>query len=101
MQQALGIDTPDSGVLSDNMVFASGATVPPGRFIQPRIETEIAFVMKAQLDGEVGRDDELAGTGHLPPWILDTRILRTDPSTGRSRIITDTVSDNAANAGIA
>jgi 2-oxo-hept-3-ene-1,7-dioate hydratase len=32
--------------------------------------------------------------------ILDTRILRADPATGQARIIVDTVSDNAANAGI-
>ena len=44
MQQALNITTPDSGILFDNMLFESGATVPAGRFIQPRIEAEIASV---------------------------------------------------------
>lgn len=102
MQDALGIDTPDSGVLYDNMQFETGATVPKGRFIQPRIEAEIAFVMKAPLSGNVTRDEVLAATDHVVPSleILDTRILRADPETGQSRIITDTVSDNAANAGI-
>ena len=38
MQAALSIDIPDSGVLLQSMVFANGATVPPDRFIQPRIE---------------------------------------------------------------
>ena len=52
MQSALNIDIPDSGVLLDDMAFDNGATVPPGRFIQPRIEAEIAFVMKAPLAGE-------------------------------------------------
>ena len=37
MQEALKIDTPDSGVLLDNMVFRDGATVPKSRFIQPRV----------------------------------------------------------------
>lgn len=46
MQYALKIDIPDSGVLFDDMVFEDGATVPADRFIQPRIEAEIAFVMK-------------------------------------------------------
>lgn len=102
MQDALGIDTPDSGVLYDDMLFQTGDTVPAGRFIQPRIEAEIAFVMKAPLGGEVTREDVLAATDHVCPSIeiLDTRIQRTDPATGRARIITDTVSDNAANAGI-
>ena len=102
MQDALGIDTPDSGVLYDDMLFQPGATVPAGRFIQPRVEAEIAFVMKATLDGEVTREDVLAATEAVAPSleILDTRILRNDPATGKARVIYDTVSDNAANAGI-
>ena len=103
MQEQLKIDTPDSGVLLDDMVFADGATVPKGRFIQPRVEAEIAFLMARDLSGpEASRDDVLQATAHVAPTleILDTRILRTDPATGRARIITDTVSDNAANAGI-
>lgn len=103
MQQALGITTPDSGVLLDDMLFADGAQVPRGRFIQPRIEAEIAFLMAAPLAGaDVTRDDVLAATAHVAPAleILDTRILRADPATGRARTIIDTVADNAANAGI-
>jgi 2-oxo-hept-3-ene-1,7-dioate hydratase len=103
MQQALNITTPDSGVLLDDMLFADGASVPRGRFIQPRVEAEIAFVMKAPLQGpQVTREDVLAATDHVVPSleILDTRIQRADPATGRTRTITDTISDNAANAGI-
>ncbi len=102
MQRALNIDTPDSGVLYDDMLFDHGATVPKGRFIQPRVEAEIAFVMKSALDGDVTRDDVLAATDYVAPSleILDTRILRKDPDSGQARIITDTVSDNAANAGV-
>lgn len=102
MQQALNIDTPDSGVLLDDMWFEDGAHVPRGRFIQPRIEAEIAFVTKAPLHGDVTRDEVLAATDYVAPSleILDTRILRADPDTGQTRRITDTISDNAANAGI-
>lgn len=102
MQQALNIDTPDSGVLYDDMVFPTGGTVPAGRFIQPRVEAEIAFIMKAPLDGDVTRDDVIAATDYVAPSleILDTRIQRKDPATGQARIIVDTVSDNAANAGV-
>lgn len=103
MQMALGITTPDSGVLLDDMLFADGATVPRGRFIQPRIEAEIAFVMQSDLKGaEVTRAEVLAATGHVAPSleILDTRIQRADPATGKARTIFDTISDNAANAGI-
>lgn len=103
MQQALNIATPDSGVLLDDMLFHDGDTIPEGRFIQPRIEAEIAFVMKAPLAGAgVTRDQVLAATDYVAPSleILDTRIQRVDPETGQARIITDTISDNAANAGI-
>ncbi len=103
MQYALNIDIPDSGVLFDDMVFADGARVPKGRFIQPRIEAEIAFVMKSDLKGpNVTLEDVLAATDHILPAleILDTRILRVDPATGKTRNICDTIADNAANAGI-
>jgi 2-oxo-hept-3-ene-1,7-dioate hydratase len=103
MQYALNIDIPDSGMLMDDMMFDHGATVPAGRFIQPRVEAEIAFVMKAPLAGDnVTRDDVITATDHVAPAIeiLDTRVRRSDPATGKTRIITDTISDNAANAGI-
>ena len=103
MQEALKIDMPDSGVLLDDMVFSDGTTVPKNRFIQPRVEAEIAFLMARDLSGaHITRDDVIAATAHVAPAleILDTRILRSDPATGQARIITDTVSDNAANAGV-
>ncbi len=103
MQYALNIDIPDSGILFDDMLFAHGATVPKGRFIQPRIEAEIAFVMKAPIGGaDVTHDDVLAATDYVAPSIeiLDTRITRMDADTGRTRKIFDTISDNAANAGV-
>lgn len=102
MQEALGIDTPDSGVLYDDMHFADGARIPETRFIQPRVEVEIAFVLKAPLAGKINREDVLAATDYVVPAleILDTRILRQDPETGQPRRITDTISDNAADAGI-
>ena len=103
MQEQLKIDTPDSGVLLDDMLFESGATVPKNHFIQPRVEAEIAFLMARDLSGaDVTREAVIDATAHVAPAleILDTRIRRADPATGRARIITDTVSDNAANAGI-
>lgn len=103
MQEALKITTPDSGILMDDMLFACGATVPTGRFIQPRVEAEIAFLMRSPLAGaSVTRDSVLAATAAVVPSleILDTRILRVDPATGKARTIVDTIADNAANAGI-
>jgi 2-oxo-hept-3-ene-1,7-dioate hydratase len=103
MQYALNINTPDSGVLLDDMNFEDGATIPKDRFIQPRIEAEIAFVMKAPLEGSnVTVFDVLNATDYITPAleILDTRILRVDPETKKARTIVDTIADNAANAGI-
>ena len=103
MQYALNIDIPDSGILFDDMLFETGATVPAGRFIQPRIEAEIAFVMKSAIGGvDVTLKEVIAATDYVTPSIeiLDTRILRADPETGQTRSVYDTISDNAANAGI-
>lgn len=103
MQYALNISTPDSGVLLDDMVFEDGATIAADRFIQPRIEAELAFVLKAPLQGPgVSVTDVLNATDYILPAleILDTRILRVDPASGKARTIVDTISDNAANAGI-
>jgi len=103
MQYALNIDIPDSGILFDDMVFENKALVPRGRFIQPRVEAEIAFAMKSAIGGaNVTRDDVIAATDYVAPAIeiLDTRIKRVDAKTGKTRSINDTISDNAANAGI-
>ncbi len=103
MQSALNIDVPDSGILFDDMLFENGATVPAGRYIQPRVEAEIAFKMKSALGGtDVTREQVVAATEFVAPSIeiLDTRIQRLDPSTGKTRTVFDTISDNAANAGI-
>ncbi len=103
MQRALGISTPDSGVLFDDMLFDNGCTVPKGRFIAPRIEAEIAFVLKAPLAGEgLTRDQVAAALETAMPAIeiLDTRIVRQDPDSGVRRNICDTIADNAANAGL-
>ncbi len=103
MQSALNISIPDSGVLLDDMFFDHGDVIPKDRFIQPRIEAEIAFVMKSDLSGpDCTVAQVLAATRHVLPSleILDTRILRIDPQSKKARTIFDTISDNAANAGI-
>jgi len=103
MQSALDIDEPDSGVLFDDMFFADGGVVPTGRFIATRVEAELAFVMKHRLAGpDCTIFDVLNATDFVVPAleILDTRIQRIDPETRATRKIVDTISDNAANAGI-
>ena len=103
MQAAVGIDQPDSGFLTQRMVFADGGVVPSERFIGLRIEAELAFVLKAPLSGRgLTVEDVIAATDYVTPAleILDTRIFRVDPETKQTRRVFDTIADNAANAGI-
>jgi 2-oxo-hept-3-ene-1,7-dioate hydratase len=103
MQQALAINEPDSGVLFNDMLFDDGGEIPTSRFIATRIEAELAFVLKRDIEGEhCTIFDVLNATDYVIPAleILDTRILRVDPQTGKTRTVMDTIADNAANAGI-
>jgi 2-oxo-hept-3-ene-1,7-dioate hydratase len=103
MQSSVGIDTPDSGFLTESMVFRHGGAVPAERFIGARVEAELAFILKSPLSGAtLTIDDVLAATDYVTPAleILDTRIFRVDPETKRTRSVFDTIADNAANAGI-
>ncbi len=103
MQAAVGVRQPDSGFLLDDMLFSDGGEVPTDRFIGLRVEAELAFVLKAPLSGaDLTVEDVLAATDYAAPAleILDTRIFRVDPETGKTRTVLDTISDNAANAGL-
>lgn len=87
----------------DDVAFENGAIIPADRFIQPRIEAELAFILKSPLQGPgVTVAQVLNATDYIVPTleILDTRILRVDPASGKRRTIVDTISNNAANAGI-
>ncbi|GAB2604299.1 2-oxo-hepta-3-ene-1,7-dioic acid hydratase [Ramlibacter solisilvae] len=102
MQQASQIDEPDYGTLLDDMLFAPGA-VPADRFIAPRVEVELAFVLKHRLAGEqVGMEEVLRATDCIQPAIeiIDARIEQFDRHTRVMRKVQDTISDNAANAGL-
>jgi 2-oxo-hept-3-ene-1,7-dioate hydratase len=75
MRYALGIDIPDSGLLFDDMSFDNHAIIPKGRFIESRVEAEIAFVMKSDVEVvDVTRKQIIAATDYVAPAleILDT-----------------------------
>jgi 2-oxo-hept-3-ene-1,7-dioate hydratase len=102
MQQSSQIDEPDYGLLLDDMLFAPG-DIPTSRFIAPRVEVELAFVLKHKLEGErVSVDNVIAATEYVTPAIeiIDARIEQFDRHTRAMRKVQDTISDNAANAGI-
>lgn len=103
MQQSVGITEPDHGVIYDDMFFDDGSTVPFERFIAPRIEVELAFVLGDALRGpNCSIYDVLRATEYVTPAIeiLDARFQMRDPDTGSTRTIVDTIADNAADAGI-
>lgn len=102
MQMAMNIDTPDFGVLLDDMYFANGASIPAANFTDPRIEVELAFVLKESLHGpDVTVEQVLAATDYVVPALelIAARSYRVDPETGYTRNVFDTIADNAANAG--
>ncbi|MFT4507155.1 2-oxo-hept-4-ene-1,7-dioate hydratase [Caballeronia sp. 15711] len=103
MQQASQITEPDYGTLLDDMFFESGGEIPIARFIAPRIEVELAFVLGKPLKGPgVTLFDVLAATEYVVPAIeiIDARIEQFDRHTQRMRRVFDTIADNAANAGV-
>ena len=102
MQQSSQIDEPDYGTLLDDMFFAPG-DIPTDRFIAPRVEVELAFILKKKLEGaDVDVEAVLDATDHVQPAIeiIDARIEQFDRHTRAPRKVYDTISDNAANAGI-
>jgi 2-oxo-hept-3-ene-1,7-dioate hydratase len=103
MQNASNIHEPDYGSLLDDMFFNDGAEIPISRFIQPRVECELAFILGKPLRGPgCTIFDVLRAADFVTPAveIIDSRVHMTDPETKVSRKVMDTISDNAANAGI-
>ena len=102
MQMASQITEPDYGTLLDDMLFEPGE-IPTRRFIAPRVEVELAFVLKKKLQGaDITVEDVLEATEYVTPAIeiIDSRIEQFDRHTKVMRKVYDTISDNAANAGI-
>ena len=96
MQQMMGVDEPDYGHLLADMEVFEDVPVPAGRFLFPRVEVEVGFILAADLPGAgCTEDDVLAATAAYVPAIelIDTRI--TDWKIG----LCDTIADNASSAG--
>jgi 2-oxo-hept-3-ene-1,7-dioate hydratase len=103
MQQASQITEPDYAPLMDDMFFDNGSEIPFDRFIAPRVEVELAFILGRPLKGPgVSLFDVLSATEYVTPAIeiIDARIEQFDRDTKVMRKVFDTISDFAANAGI-
>lgn len=93
MQKLLGVDQPDYGHLLDTMDIPDGGTVPENVLFDPKVEGEIAFVLKKDLQGpSVTPEEVLEATDYIVPAleIVDSRI------TDWKIKLTDTVADNAS-----
>jgi 2-keto-4-pentenoate hydratase len=91
VQQQLGVDQPDFGVLFDDMECRG--TVPMHRLLQPKVEAEIAFVLAEDLeDGPLDLTQVKRAVDYTVAAleIVDSRIARWDIS------FADTVADNAS-----
>jgi 2-oxo-hept-3-ene-1,7-dioate hydratase len=96
MQSASGVNEPDYGVLLDDMFYSDGETLSAKRFIVPRIEVELAFVLGERLKGPgVTIFDVLRATEYVTPAmeIVDGR-------SNYPRKIQDNIADNAASGGV-
>jgi len=95
MQQQLGVDQPDYGVLLNTMAVASGSTVAASEFIQARIEPEIAFWLAEDVRGPgITAEQILAATRGVSAALelVDSRIVN-----WRITLV-DTIADNASSA---
>lgn len=92
VQKQLGVGQPDFGTLLDDMAIANGGIAPMSRLIQPKVEGEIAFWLRADLDARIDQDTVRAAIGGASAAIeiVDSRISEWDIS------IADTVADNAS-----
>ncbi|UTM37140.1 fumarylacetoacetate hydrolase family protein [Rhodococcus pyridinivorans] len=93
VQQQLGVDRPDFGVLFEDMDVTALDEVPSERLLQPKAEAEIAFVLSADLDSDdLNLATVRAAVGHAVAAleIVDSRVAGWDIK------ITDTVADNAS-----
>ncbi|MFG2425647.1 2-keto-4-pentenoate hydratase [Streptomyces sp. NPDC048448] len=95
MQQQIGVDQPDSGVLMDDMLLASGSNLYLGDLVMPRVEAEIAVRLSTDLQGpDIDAPTVRAAVGEvlLALEVIDTRY-------GEWRMtLQDSVADNAAAA---
>ncbi|HET6183141.1 MAG TPA: 2-oxo-hepta-3-ene-1,7-dioic acid hydratase [Acetobacteraceae bacterium] len=103
MQRQANITEPDYGALMADMFYGDGAEIPMRRFIQPRLECELGFVIGKRLRGpDCTIFDVLSATDYVVPAaeIVDGRTHRVDPDTGKPRSVLDSIADNAGNAAL-
>lgn len=95
VQQQLGVEQPDYGVLFADMEVPDGGTLAPSRLIQPKVEAEIAFILGTDLPACELTIDELRSkiaTACAAIEVVDSRIADWKIT------FADTVADNGSSA---
>ncbi len=93
MQKMLGIDTPDYGMIFDNMVLEDGAEVSIDSLQQPRVEPEITFMLKKTLKGPgVTIEDVLDATDYV---VASLEVVGSRVADWKIKLA-DTIADNAS-----
>jgi len=96
VQKQLGVREPDYGMLWADAAYDNGAVVPSVRFIQPRVEAEVAFVMGGRIDSpDVTLHDLTAAVrfARAAVEIVDSAIADWKIT------LADTIADNASGGG--
>ena len=96
MQKMMGVDEPDYGHLLADMEVFEDVPVDTSKFLYPRVEVEVGFILAEDLPGAgCTEDDVLAATAAYAPSIelIDTRIKDWKIA------LCDTIADNASSAG--
>ncbi|MBP6996945.1 MAG: 2-keto-4-pentenoate hydratase [Phycicoccus sp.] len=97
MQKLLGVNEPDYGHLLDDFFYLEHMPIPTDRFLQPRVEPEVAFVLKKPLRGPgVTVHEAIAAVDFVLPALelVDSRIR--DWKIG----LLDTIADNASSGAV-
>lgn len=97
MQRQMGVSQPDYGAILDDFFHLEHAPIPAERYLQPRVEPEVAFVLRKDLTGPgVTVADAVSAVDFVLPAleIIDSRIRDWRIA------IADTIADNASSAGL-
>lgn len=96
MQKMMGVDEPDYGHLLSDMVLTEDIPFDATRWLLPRVEPEVGFILGADLPGEgCTEQDVLDATEAVTAALelIDSRIVD-----WRIALV-DTIADNASSAG--